>query len=415
MNTFSQRFIIRKTKSAMKIVASIYARINVNGIRTEISTNRTCDPQKWNAAIGRIKGKNEDARELNVYLNTIELRIYEIHRELVAAKRIISAESFKTEFKGVTEVPRMLLEIFKNHNDQVQALVGKEYSINTFKKFRTCLGSLESFLKCKHKKSDIDINAIGFEFINDFEFYLKSQKKVQHNSAMGDVKKLKKIIRQCVANNWLNKDPFMLYKIRIRDTSRQILLEDEIQRIATKEISIERLCLVRDIFLFCCYTGLSFRDVSDLRNQDITIGIDGEKWIWTTRYKTETATHIPLLPQAMEIINRYKDDPRCLNRGRLLPVLSNQKMNSYLKELTDFCLIGKDLTFHCARHTFATTVTLSNGVPIESVSKMLGHKNIRTTQIYAKILDKKVSEDMHLLRKRLDQKYNTEERNTLVK
>lgn len=414
MNTFSQHFIIRKSKGTKDTGAKVYARINVNGIRTEISVNRACDPQKWNSSMGRVNGKTEDVRELNLYLNTIELRIYEIHRELVGSKRVFSAESFKTEFKGVAETPRMLLEIFKNHNDQVHALVGQEYSINTFKKFRTCLGSLASFLKWKYKKSDIDINAIGYAFINDFEFYLKSEKKVQHNSAMGDLKKLKKIIRHCVANNWLNKDPFMLYKVRIRDTSRAILNEEEIRRIETKEISIDRLSLVRDIFLFCCYTGLSFRDVSDLRHQDITIGIDSEKWIWTTRYKTETATHIPLLPQALQIINKYTNDPRCLNRGRLLPVLSNQKMNSYLKELTDFCLIRKELTFHCARHTFATTVTLSNGVPIESVSKMLGHKNIRTTQIYAKILDKKVSDDMRSLRERLNQKYNTKEINRLI-
>ncbi len=326
MNTFSQRFIIRKTKSTKDIGATVYARINVNGTRSEFSTSRTCDPQQWNSSTGRVKGKSESARELNVYLNTVELRIYEIHRELVASKRIISGESFKLEFRGVTEKPRMLLEIFKNHNDQMEALVGREYSINTFKKFRTCLSSLASFLQWKYKKSDIDITAIGYEFINDFEFYLKSEKKMQHNSAMGDIKKLKKIIRQCVANNWLVKDPFMGYKVKIRDTSRQILLENEIEIIATKEISIERLSLVRDIFLFCCYTGVSFRDVAELRDQDIAIGVDGEKWIWTTRFKTGTPTHVPLLPRALDIINRYKSDPRCMNRGRLLPVLSNQKM-----------------------------------------------------------------------------------------
>ncbi len=401
MNTFSQRFILRKTKGTKSIDATVYARVNINGIRTEFSVSRTCNPQLWNSAIGRVTGKNQAAKELNVYLNTIEVRIYEIHRELVASKQVISSESFKNEFRGAVEKSRLLLEIFKNHNDQMEALVGREYSINTFKKFRTCLSSLTNFVQWKYKKSDIDITAIGYEFINDFEFYLKSEKKVQHNSAMGDIKKLKKIIRQCVANNWLAKDPFMGYKVKIRDTSRQILLENEIEIIATKEISIERLSLVRDIFLFCCYTGVSFRDVAELRDQDIAIGVDGEKWIWTTRFKTGTPTHIPLLPRALEIIDRYKSDPRCINRGRLLPVLSNQKMNSYLKELTDFCRIKKELTFHCARHTFATTITLSNGVPIESVSKMLGHRNLRTTQIYAKVLDKKVGEDMRLLNERL--------------
>ncbi len=302
----------------------------------------------------------------------------------------------------------MLIEIFRHHNTQFEALVGIEYSINTFKKYRTCLSSLESFLKWKYKKADIDIKTIGFEFINDFEFYLKTERMVAHNSAMGDIKRVKKIIRQCVAKNWLDKDPCMSYKVRTRDTSRDHLLEDELNRLANKKISIERLAQVRDIFVFSCYTGLNFCDVEKLSFQDIGTGIDGEKWVFTKRIKEDTDSRIPLLQPALLLIEKYKDHPKALNTGRTFPMLSNQKMNSYLKELADICGINKKLTFHCARHTFATTVTLSNGVPIETVSKMLGHKSLRTTQIYAKVIDKKVSDDMFILRQKFDNHPKTE-------
>jgi integrase len=183
-----------------------------------------------------------------------------------------------------------------------------------------------------------------------------------------------------------------------REVERPFLVEEELNRIIEKTFLMPRMNQVRDIFIFCCYTGLAYVDVEKLTREEITTGIDGEKWIWTSRQKTDTATRVPLLPPALEILDRYKDDPQCLIKKRLLPVLSNQKMNTYLKEIADACKITKKMTFHTARHTFATTVTLSNGVPIETVGRMLGHKNLKTTQHYARILDLKVSTDMGVLR-----------------
>lgn len=232
---------------------------------------------------------------------------------------------------------------------------------------------------------------------------------------MGYIKKLKKIVRLCVANDWLAKDPFMSYKIKIRDTHRTYLLEEEIKTIIEKNLAIERLRVVRDIFIFSCYTGLAYSDVAKLTSSDISTGIDGEKWIFTTRTKTDTATRVPLLPPALAIIQKYANTPESLNNGKLLPVLSNQRMNSYLKELADICGINKELTFHCARHTFATTVTLTNGVPIETVSNMLGHRSLRTTQHYAKILDKKVSDDMQILREKFSAPKANRELQTVAK
>jgi site-specific recombinase XerD len=204
-----------------------------------------------------------------------------------------------------------------------------------------------------------------------------------------------------LANNWIDRNPFSNYKTKIREVERVYLSEEEIENIINKDFKTDRLSLVRDIFLFSCFTGLAYIDVKNLTKSHISLGIDGEKWIFTHRQKTETASKIPILPITQMIIDKYEDHPECCNQNKLLPILSNQKMNAYLKEIAGVCEIEKELTFHIARHTFATTVTLTNGVPIESVSKMLGHKNLRTTQHYAKVLDKKVSEDMMILRNKM--------------
>jgi site-specific recombinase XerD len=213
-----------------------------------------------------------------------------------------------------------------------------------------------------------------------------------------------------MANGWLNKDPFSNYKSKVKDVERVYLTEDEIQTIINKDFKIERVAMVRNIFVFSCFTGLAYIDVNQLTKNHISLGIDGDKWIFKNRQKTDTASKIPLLPMAQEIINKYANHPVCINEDRLLPIFSNQKMNAYLKEIADICEINKDLTFHIARHTFATTVTLSNGVPLETVSKMLGHTNLKTTQHYAKILDRKISEDMMILKSKFASKALTDKK-----
>jgi site-specific recombinase XerD len=398
--SFSLIFYLKKRTNYVSGPIPIYARITVEGLRAELSVYRQCNPEKWNQHSGRMIGNGEEAKEMNAFLTNYQLKVFEAHREILVSNLPVTIEAIKNKLTGETERPRMLIEIFEHHNLQFAELVGKEYSLGTLKKFKTCTSSLKEFLKWKFKSCDVNIKTVGNEFINDYEFYLKSIQKIQHNTAMGYLKKLKKIIRQCVANDWLNKDPFMNYKIKIRETHRLFLSEEEINTISKKEFATTRLDQVRDIFLFSCFTGLSYSDIVKLKPSDISIGIDGQKWIFTTRTKTDTASRIPLLSIPLEIIDKYSKNQNVIYSGKLLPMLSNQRMNSYLKEISDLCNISNELTFHCARHTFATTVTLTNGVPIETVSKMLGHKNLRTTQHYAKILDTKVSDDMQLLRAR---------------
>jgi site-specific recombinase XerD len=239
------------------------------------------------------------------------------------------------------------------------------------------------------------------EFINDLELWLKTERKCGQNATMKYISILKMIVIFCVNNIWLDKDPFAKFKMSKEEVIPEFLTKEEIQAISSKEIKIERLRQVRDVFLFCCFTGLAYVDIKKLNASEVSVGVDNELWIFTRRGKTNIPSRIPLLPISQRILEAYKDHPQCINNRKLLPVLSNQKYNSYLKELADICGISKNLTTHTARHTFATTITLSNGVPIESVSKMLGHKRLQTTQHYARVLDIKVSEDMQALRNKL--------------
>lgn len=404
--TFNQ--IVFPKKSGGKNGKTLaYVRVTIDGVRTEISLNRKINLNEWNDQSRRLNGRTPEAKSVNSYLDAVEFRIYEIYKELVADGVEISGDMIKARFLGIdTDKPRMLIEIVEQHNKQFFELVGKDFSEGTYKRFKVVKKALEEFLEWKFNIKDISIKKLNFEFINDFEFYLKSVRNVSHNTVMGYIKKLKKIARQCVAKDWLDKDPFMAYKVTLRETHRTTLTQEELETMASKKFLSVRMQQVKDIFLFSCYTGLSYSDVEKLTASDISTGIDGEKWIFTTRTKTDTATRVPLLPQALAILEKYSQHPALLNSGKLLPVASNQRLNTYLKELASSCGINKELTFHCARHTFATTVTLTNGVPIETVSKMLGHKSLRTTQQYAKIVDRKVSDDMMKLKDKFSAKQN---------
>lgn len=405
-NSISLLFYLKKAKAYISGTVPIYLRITANGRRAEISTGREWFPEKWNASAGRASGTREDVKALNIYLDTLQAKAYEVHRRLLNTEEIVTAEAIKNKFTGKAEKPRMLVPIFQDHNNKIKTLLGEEFSPGTLCRYTTALKHTTDFLQWKFGISDIDIRKIDHAFITEFEFYLRSVRKCNNNSAVKYVKNFGKIIRICISNSWLDKDPLVNYKSKFREVVREFLSQDEIDAIAAKEFRIERLDQVRDIFLFSCYTGLAYIDVKQLTRNNVGVGIDAEKWIFTSRQKTDTQSNIPLLPVAEEVLNKYKNHPQCLNQKSLLPVLSNQKMNSYLKEIADVCGITKELTFHIARHTFATTVTLINGVSIESVSKMLGHRSIKTTQHYAKILDRKVSDDMKQLRAKLSSNDN---------
>jgi len=402
--TFNLLFFIKKNKIRTNGTAPIYLRITVDGKAAEIAAKRYIDPKKWDNKSQKAVGYSQEAKTLNSYLKTLEQQVYDFHYLMLKEEDFVTAESLKSKLLGTDVTTRMLIPIFQDHNDKVEALIGQDFAPGTLERYKTSLKHTQEFLNWKYKISDIDITKIDHAFIMDYDFWLRSVRKCANNTAVKYIKNFKKIMRLCMANGWLSKDPFIGYKAKIKEVERPYLTKEEIQAIYDKEFASDRLSQVRDIFLFSCYTGFAYVDVKKLSKSHINIGIDGDKWIFTNRQKTGTSTRVPLLPLAQELILKYEDHPQCVNSDVLFPVLSNQKMNSYLKEIASVCGINKDLTFHIARHTFATTVTLSNGVPIESVSKMLGHTNIKTTQHYAKILDKKVSDDMVVLRGKLQNK-----------
>jgi len=393
-------FYIKRAKVNNLGVCPIYTRVTVNSKRFEFSTNKYINPDKWSSDGSKVKGTNEEARTINSHLDYLKNQVLEAEKKLFKKDISITSENLKNELFGLSEPKRMLIPIFQDHNNKIKELLGKEFAPGTLERYKTSLKHTIEFMQWKYNISDIDITKIDHAFIMDYEFWLRSVRNCANNTAVKYIKNFHKIIKICLANDWLDKNPFANYKSKVKEVERVYLTEAEIQSILEKDFKTERLSLVRDIFLFSCFTGLAYIDVKNLTKSHISLGIDGEKWIFTHRQKTESASKIPILPVTQIIIDKYENHPQCINENKLIPILSNQKMNAYLKEIAGICEIEKELTFHIARHTFATTVTLTNGVPIETVSKMLGHKNLHTTQHYAKVLDRKVSEDMKLLKEK---------------
>ncbi len=401
-------FYAKTTKSNSTGLLPIYVRLTIDGKRLEYSTKKFIDASKWSKDLNRMKGNSEEARSINSLLDFTRNRINEIHFELLKESKTIQIEEFKNKLLGIKERERLLIPIFEEHNRKIKELIGLEYAAGTYKRYETSLKHTKDFLYWKYNVQDIAINKIDHAFITEYEFYLRSKRKCANNTAVKYIKNFHKIINQCLANGWLDRDPFANYKSKVKEVIREFLDEKEIEDIINKDFGIDRLEVVRDVFIFSCFTGLAYIDVQQLSQDNIALGMDSEKWIFKNRQKTDTTSKIPLLPVAMEILKKYEHHPLCVNQNKLLPILSNQRMNSYLKEIATLCGIKKDLTFHIARHTFATTITLTNGVPIETVSKMLGHTNLKTTQHYAKILDKKISEDMMLLKTKLAQNHKNQ-------
>ena len=393
-------FYAKRAKTTTDGLVPIYIRVTIDGERIELSTKRYTHPDKWSVEGSCMKGYSGEAKSINSFLDSLKAKVYDYQQQLIREDELVNAENMRNKILGIDKRSHMLIGIFQQHNDEIKALIGKDYAAATHVRYETSLKHTVDFLQWKYKVSDIDIRKINHETVTSYEFYLKSVRKCNQNTTAKYIKNFGKIVRICLANGWITRDPFVNYKCKIIEVERAFLSKEEIEIMFNKEFATDRLNQVKDIFLFSCFTGLAYVDVKKLSYKNIGFGVDGEKWIFINRTKTDTRSNIPLLPIASTILEKYKDHPQVINEDKLLPILSNQKMNSYLKEIADVCEINKELTFHIARHTFATTVTLSNGVPIESVSKMLGHRNLKTTQHYAKILDLKVSDDMKVLREK---------------
>lgn len=393
-------FFIKRKKILKSGKASIFVKITFNKTHTEFVLNCTIDPELWSKEKGGAKGNSKEAKLVNEFINSARFKFQICINKLNSNGIDITVENLKIEYLGIKPKVKMVLEIFDDHNQKMKSLIGVEFAQVTYNKYIATYKHLSKFIKFKFRQNDIEITKVNHEFIADLDYYLRSERSCGHNTIMKYLGNFKKIVRIAVHNDWLKKYPFSNYKLSWKKTERGYLSESELQKIENKEFSIARIQIVKDCFLFACYTGLAHSDLQALTSDNIILGSDNKPWVSIKRKKTEVRSNIPLLPIAAAIIEKYKDYPPSVVKGVLLPVLSNQKMNAYLKEIADICGITKTLTSHVARHTFATTITLNNDVPIESVSKMLGHSSLEMTKIYAKILDKKVGRDMEAVAKK---------------
>lgn len=393
-NTLSVLFIIKKAKLLKNGEAPICMRITVNKRVAEVMIKRSIPIDLWNQKKECSKGKDRVATELNHYINTIRAKVLQIHRELEIDNKPITADTIKDCFYGRDKVQRSLLEVYAEHNEKCRALIGKEYTESTVTKFDTSINRLKEYIRSCYHRDDIMLAELDGQFIRDFDFWLKTDKHCQNNSALKHLKNLKKVVRIALANDWIKKDPFYGIHFKQEEVNVEFLSREELDVLMNKGFTIKRLEQVRDIFVFCCFTALAFVDVQQLSREHLIKDNNGTLWIRKARQKTNQMCNIPVLSIPQRILRKYEDNAECIKKGVLLPVISNQRMNAYLKEIVDLCSITKRLTTHVARHTAATVVFLANDVSMENVSKILGHSNIRMTQHYAKVLDSSIMRDM---------------------
>ncbi|MBZ9729937.1 site-specific integrase [Salegentibacter sp. JZCK2] len=402
-STFSVLFWIY-SKRAKDNLTVIYARISINRRKLNISLKRKVDVTLWDPRKQKLKGKSQYARELNQFLDQEHSKLFQCYQDLRMEGGVLSPESIKSRYFGDREHLFSFEDIFEYHNNNMFS----KLKYNTSRLYIISQNYIRRFVKKEYGRKDLYLKELDYSFVIKFENYLRAvkprhyRKNLQHNAVMKHIQRLRKMVTLAFHLEWINRDPFVKFRPHLEQKERGFLTLEELESIENLELESPRLKKVRDLFIFSCYTGVSYGDLMLLTPQNLVIGIDKKFWIITRREKNGNQVKVPLLSKAINLLEEYKNDKECLMKNSLLPVRSNQKVNSYLKEIVEKCNIEKNVTFHLARHTFATTVALSNGVPIETVSKILGHKKLSTTQIYAKVVERKVSEDMGLLQQKLN-------------
>lgn len=391
-------FFIKRKKLLKDGTAPIFVRVKAGGISCEISTGKSVNPLQWITAKGRVKGKNLLNKQLNYFLDQMEYKLHDISMEIQREGKQVSGKDILSRYKGHNKPVTGVIELYFEHNEELKQLIGKEVAYGTYERHETSMKLFKEFLGFKYHVNDMPINTISVETLRSYQVYLMSVRNNCNNTAVKYIKNLGKILNLAVTRNIIQTSPLGLLPLKLQPVDKGFLTKDELIALKNKEFDIERLSQVRDVFLFCCYTGLAYVDVSSLCSKDLCEE-DGTIWIRKPRHKTNIISSIPLVKPALDLLEKYAHLQSLT--GKLLPVCSNQKMNAYLKEIAVLCGLNKELTTHIARHTFATTVTLANNVSIENVSKMLGHSNIKMTQHYARILDNSIKEDMLAINNKL--------------
>lgn len=397
MERINVNFWLNTSKENKKGECPIYLRITVSGKRTVHYTGFKIQKDSWDREKNLVRGQSELANTFNTFADTTKFRVLQVQRDLLVGGEEITSGKVMAKLIGDKNPEISLLKAFERHNASIYALVNKDITASTYSRYLVTFRKVMAYIEFSTSIKDLPLSALTVKFISGFEHYLKVVDNIGQNTASKHLKNLKKVIRFSILQQWMKTDPFSSFRCRTTATERGYLNKAELKILEDKIFTSDRLTIVRDIFIFCCYTGLSYCDVQKLSAHHIIRDNAGSDWIKIQRTKTGTESIIPILDKAREVLNRYNNHPECIYKGRLLPARSNQKMNEYLGEMGAICNISKRITCHLARHTFATTITLANGISTETVGKMLGHKNIRTTQIYAKMTLGRMATEMNTL------------------
>lgn len=392
-SSFSILFFIRESKARKNGNVPIEVMITVNGERNSFSTGKQIAIEKWDKTKQQVKGKDQETQNLNNYLKAIKAKLYQKEAELLERGFIITAQIlYDAYFDKVESLKeRSLFEVFEEHNQEQEKLVGNGVSKATHWVSVYTIRLLREFVQQKYKREDLYLRELNLNFIQSFHSFLRIDKGMAQNSSTKHLKLLKKIINLSVANSYMAFNPFSTYKVEREPVDIDFLDEEELRKIINFDTPLPRLERAKDMFLFGCFTGLSYIDIKTLTPEHFEKDNTGRIWIKKRRVKTGVLSRIPLLPIAKLILDKYKGGEK------LLPIQDPADINKYLKDIAILCGINKRICFHCSRHTFASTVTLANNISLEVVSKMLGHTNTRMTAHYAKLIDKCIGEQMDKL------------------
>lgn len=391
---FTILFVVKLNKLNSKGLCPVNVRITYQGVRKENATGYFVDPNFWDAKRQLTTSKAIDAISTNIQLELIKQKIKNAYLSILLETDDFEADDIYYKYLGKPlKESEFVVRYFQKYLDKIFKLIGKDLKLATWKKYNYACIQIVGFIKFKYKKNDISLDKINLQFLTEFEYYLKTEQNQCQSTINKAIQRFRRLITIGIAEGFLEKDPFILYKAKKVKKEVIFLTHEELETVEKTQISQPRLALVKDLFVFCCYTGLAYVEMAHLSKQNIQIGFDDVNWIQMKREKTQRQISIPILPKAQEIIEKYSTDS-----NRIFPSISNQKFNSYLKEIADVTGIEKRLTHHIARKTFASTVLLYNDVPMEIVSELLGHSNMVITQeSYGKVVQKKVSEAMRSL------------------
>jgi len=399
-STFKVLFYLKKNNPKKNGLVPVMCRVTIDGTISQFSCKLNVDPQLWDTTAGRMSGRSDQATNANRMLDTIRVGITKRYQEVFEREGYVNAEKVRNAYLGLDNKRETLLAVYADFLLEFEkSCKSGSRATSTKIKYTRVYDLLAEFIRLKFNRNDIALRDITPAFITDFEFFMKMDKGLDINTVWLYMMPLRKMIAIAINHGWLYRDPFWEYAISYEERDRGFLSKEEIKALMDMKFRNKNHELVRDMFIFCVFTGLAFSDLHNLKKDNLQIAFDGHPWIITRRQKTDVPSNIWLLDIPLRIIEKYDGIPKC---DKLLPVPCYKTASKVIRAIARECGIAKDVTWHVARHTYATQVCLSNGVPIESLSKMLGHKDIKTTQIYAKIIDEKVSSDMEALSRTLN-------------